>query len=109
MANEIIDLGLLAAKVATLNDVNAKMAVDTGSFIYNSTQIASFRNSIVEYHQILGYVSLHAQMYGVTSQKLDIATQCKNGIHYCQQQISKHGTMAVIDVVSILLGIFSEK
>lgn len=109
MANEIIDLGFLAAKVATLNNESAKMAVDSVSLVYNAAQIANFRNSIVEYQQILGYVSLHAQMYGVTPKKLEIATQCRNGINYCQAQINKHGTLAVVDAASILFNIFTRK
>ncbi len=109
MANEIIDLGFLAAKVATLNNENAKMAVDSVSLVYNAAQIANFRNSIAEYQQILGHVSLHAQLYGVTPQKSEIATRCKNGIDYCQTQINKHGTLTVVDAASILFKIFTRK
>lgn len=109
MANEIIDLGFLAAKVASLNNENAKMAVDGVSLVYNAMQIAQFRSSIVEYQQILSYVSLHAQYYGVTPQKEEIAIQCMKGIEHCQTQIDKHGTMAVIDAASILFSIFTKK
>ncbi len=109
MNNEIIDLGLLAAKVATLNNENAKMTVDGVSFVYNAVQIASFKNSIAQYQQILSYVSLNAQMYGVTPQKKEIATQCMRGIEHCEAQINKHGTMAAIDAASILFSIFTKK
>ncbi len=109
MNNEIIDLGFLAAKVATLNNENAKMTVDGVSLVYNTAQIANFRNSIVEYQQILSHVVLHAQIYGTTQQKLEIATQCKNGIDYCQLQINKHGTMAVVDMASILFNFFTKR
>lgn len=103
MANEIIDVGFLAAKVAALNDEKAKMAVDGVSLIYNAAQIANFKNLMADYQQILSIVSMCYRVYGsITQDEINIAQQCNDGINFCQQQIQKHGIVAATDIASLI-------
>ena len=101
--NDIIDLSLIAAKIATLNDEKSRMAVSGVSLIYNADQIKRFNCMIVEYSELLSVVTFSAKQIGYASNgHLDIAQQCKDGISFCQQQISKHQVIAVTDVAMLL-------
>ena len=108
MANEIIDIGLMAAKVAALNDERARIAVDGVSLIYNAAQFARFQGMVAEYSQLLSTVTFRARVYGyATTQELNLAKECNEGIQFCQQQMAKHGVIAATDVASLLFDAIS--
>lgn len=101
--NEIIDIGLIAAKLATLNDEKARMAVSGVSLAYNAEQIQKFNCMIVEYSELLNVVSFGVKQMGYApSGHIDIARQCTAGITFCQHQINKHQVIAVTDVAMLL-------
>lgn len=106
--NEIVDFGFLAAKVATIGDEKAKMAVDGASLAYNVAQINRFRSMMSELYQISNYVTFNAQMRGYcTKQEYDLVVECQRHISECQDQINKHGIMTMIDGASLLVGIIN--
>ena len=100
---EIIDIGLLTAKVASLNDEKARIAIGGVSLVYNSTQFARFCQMSAEYSQILSLVSFRAKLIGhTTNQELELERQANEGIQYCQQQMIKHGIISATDIASLL-------
>lgn len=104
MSNELIDIGFMTAKVAALNDERARIAVGGASLIYNATQLAKYQSMVVEYSQLLSTITFRARLYGyTTTEELNLAQQCNDGIQFCQQQIAKHGVIAATDVASLLL------
>ena len=106
--NELIDLGFLAAKVAAIGNEKAKMAVDGVSLAYNVMQINRFRHMISELYQIGNYVAFNANIRGYcTLQEYNLVLECQRQINDCQNQISKHGVMSVIDGFSILMDMIS--
>ena len=106
--NEIVDLGFLAAKVAAIGNEKAKMAVDGLSLAYNVMQINRFRHMISELYQIGNYVVFNASVRGYCSlQEYNLVLECQRQINDCQNQISKHGVMSVIDGFSLLLDMIS--
>lgn len=108
MSNEIIDIGLMAAKVAALNNERARVAVGGVSLIYNAAQFAKYQNMVAEYSQILSTITFRAKVYGYTTTKeLNIAKDCNDGIQFCQQQMAKHGIIGATDVASLLFDAIS--
>ena len=106
--NELIDLGFLAAKVAAIGNEKAKMSVDRVSLVYNVAQISRFRHMISELYQIGNYVAFNANIRGYfTLQEYSLLQECQRQINDCQNQISKHGVMSVIDGFSLLLDMIS--
>ena len=106
--NELVDIGFLAAKVATIGEEKAKMVVDGASLAYNFVQINKFRSMMSELYQISNYVTFNAQMRGgCTRQEYDLVVECQRQIGECQSQINKHGVMTIIDGASLLVGILN--
>lgn len=109
MANELIDLGFMAAKVAALQNDYAKMAVDGVSLAYNAVQIANYKAMITDYTQMLSVLSFSVQRKGyVTEQESQLAQACNNGIQQCQAQVLKHGIIAATDVASLIFGAINQ-
>lgn len=105
--NNAIDLAFLTAKVATLKDEKAKMIVEGASLTYNIAQVARFRSMIVELLQICNYIVYKARITGGCTQgEYDLALECQRQIEECNQQIAKHGTMTVVDGISLLMDMF---
>lgn len=103
MNNEIIDIGLMAAKVVALNDERARIAVGGVSLIHNTLQFSHFNNMAAEYSQLLSTITFGAKLNGyTTTEELELAKQCNEGIQFCQQQMSKYGIIAATDVASLL-------
>lgn len=108
MANEIIDIGLMAVKVAALNDERTRIAVGGVSLIYNAAQFAKFQSMVAEYSQLLSTITFTARLDGYTTiQELNLAKECNEGIQFCQQQMAKHGIIAATDVASLLFDVIS--
>ena len=106
--NELVDFGFLAAKVAAIGNEKAKMAVDGASLAYNVVQISRFRSMMTELYQISNYIAFNARVRGYcTRQEYDLVMECQRQINDCQNQISKHGVMSIIDGVSLLVGIMN--
>ena len=106
--NELVDFGFLAAKVAAIGNEKAKMAVDGVSLAYNVVQINRFRSMMTELYQISNYIAFNARVRGYcTQQEYDLVMECQRQINDCQNQISKHGVMSVIDGFSLLLDIIN--
>ena len=102
--NELVDLGILVAKDATIGNEKAKMAVDRVSLAYNVMQINRFRHMMSELYQIGNYVAFNASIRGYcTLQEYNLVLECQRQINDCQNQISKHGVMSVIDGFSLPL------
>ena len=102
--NEIIDLGFIVAKLATIKDEKARMMVGGVSLVYNVVQIARFRSMIVELSQLCNCIVYSAQMRGgYTQQEYYCVMDCQRQIEECHQQIAKHGTMSIIDGISLLI------
>lgn len=79
------------------------MAVDGVSLAYNVTQINRFRHMISELYQIGNYVVFNASVL----QEYNLVLKCQCQINDCQNHISKHGFMSVIDGFSLLTVIIS--
>ena len=106
--NELVDLGFLAAKVAAIGNEKAKMAVDGVSLAYNVMQINRFRHMMSELYQIGNYVAFNANVRGYcTLREYNLLQECQCQINDCQNQISKHGVMTVIDSFSLLMDIIN--
>lgn len=106
--NELVDFGFLAAKVAAIGNEKAKMAVDGASLAYNVVQINRFRSMMTELYQIGNYIAFNARVRGYcTQQEYDLVMECQRQINDCQNHISKHGVMSIIDGVSLLVGIMN--
>ena len=104
----IIDVAFIAAKVAAIKDEKARMIVGGASLVYNVAQIARFRSMIVELSQICNYIVSKAQIIGsYTLEEYNLAVECQRQIEECYQQIAKHGTMTVIDGISLLIDAFN--
>ena len=104
----LVDLGFLAAKGAASGTEKAKMAVDGVSLAYNVMQINRFRHMISELYQIGNYVAFNASVRGYcTLQEYNLMQECQRQINDSQNQISKHGVMAVIDGFSLLMDMIS--
>lgn len=107
--NNAIDLAFLTSKVATLKDEKAKMIVEGASLAYNIIQVARFRSMIVELSQICNYIVYKARITGgYTQGEYDLALECQKQIKECNQQIAKHGTMTVVDGISLLIDMFGD-
>ena len=103
--NEIVDLGFLAAKVAAIGNEKAKMTVDGASLAYNLVQVGRFKSMMSELYKIANYVVFNAEIRGYcTKQEYDLVMECYRQISDCQNQISKHGVMSIVDGLSILVG-----
>ena len=108
MNNTVIDVAFIAAKLATIKNEKARMIVGGASLAYNVVQIARFRSMIVELSQICNYIVSKAQIIGLyTQEEYNLAVDCQRQIEECYQQITKHGTMTVIDGISLLIDAFS--
>lgn len=106
--NELVDFGFLAAKVAAIGNEKAKMAVDGTSLAYNVVQINRFRSMMTELYQISNYIAFNARVRGYcTQQEYDLVMDCQRQINDCQNQISKHGVMSIVDGTSLLVGIIN--
>ena len=103
MNNNVIDVTFIAAKIAAIKNEKARMIVGGASLLYNSVQIARFRSMIVELYQICGQIASKALIIGsLTQEEYNLALECQRQIGECYQQISKYGTMTVIDSISML-------
>ena len=70
----------------------------------NFLRIIRFRQMIVE----LSYIVLKAQLIGsYTQEEYNLAIECQRQIQECNQQIAKHGTMTMLDGISLLIDAFS--
>lgn len=59
---------------------------------------------VVEYSQILSTITFRARIYGyTTTQELNIAKECNDGIQFCQQQMARHGIIGATDVAFIIV------
>lgn len=106
--NELFDFGFLAAKVAALGNEKAKMAVDGASLAYNVVQINRFRSMMTELYQISNYIAFNARVRGYcTQQEYDLVMECQRQINDCQNHISKHDVMSIVDGASLLVGIIN--
>lgn len=106
--NELVDFGFLAAKVAAIGNEKAKMAVDGASLAYNVVQINRFRSMMTELYQICNYIAFNARVRGYCTQhEYDLVVECQRQINDCQNQISKHGVMSIVDGTSLLVGIIN--
>ena len=82
--NEVIDLAFIAAKVAAMRDEKARM--------------------IVEFSQLCNYIVCVARFRGYcTQEEYNIVIECQQHIEDCNRQIAKHGTMTIIDGISLLI------
>ena len=108
MNNNIIDIAFIAAKIASIKDEKARMMVGSASIVYDIAQIARFRQMIVELSQICNYIVLKAQLIGsYTQEEYNLAIECQRQIQECNQQIAKHGTMTMLDGISLLIDAFN--
>ena len=83
------------------------MIVEGASLAYNIAQVARFRSMIVELLQICNYIVYKARITGGCTQgEYDLALECQRQIEECNQQIAKHGTMTVVDGISLLMDMF---
>lgn len=99
-----IDLGFIAAKIATINDEKARMIVGSASLVYNIAQVSRFQAMIVELSQLCNCLVYNAQIKGgYTQQEYDLVMDCKRQIEECNNQIAKHGTMSILDGISLLI------
>lgn len=107
--NEIIDLGFIAAKLATIKNEKARMMVGGASLIYNAAQIARFRSMIVELTQYCNCIVFSARMRGeYTEEEYRIVMDCQRQIEECYQQMAKHDTMTLLDGISLLIEGFNQ-
>ena len=61
-----------------------------------------------ELYQIGNYVVFNADVRGYcTLPEYNLVLECKRQINDCQNQISKHGVMSVIDGFSLLLDVIN--
>ena len=95
MNNSVIDVAFIAAKVAAIKNEKARMIVGGASLVYNVAQICNY---IVSKAQIIG---------SYTIEEYNLAVECQRQIEECHQQIAKHGTMTVIDGISLLIDAFN--
>ena len=98
----------IAAKIASIKDEKTRMMVRGASIVYSIAQIARFRQMIVELSQICNYIVSKAQLIGsYTQDEYNLAVECQKQIEECNQQIAKHGTMTILDGISLLIDAFS--
>lgn len=106
--NNIIDIALMATKLATIKDEKARMMVGGVSVVYNVAQILRFRSMIVELSQICFMIDHKARCRGeYTEGEYKLMQECKREIIACNQEIEKHGVMTVIDGISLLVDAFN--
>lgn len=108
MANELIDITFIAAKIAALNNEKARVTVGALSLVYNGSQFLYYQKMVAEYSQYLSVLTYKATVHGYAAQEdLVLANQCKEGIQFCQIQMAKHGGIAALDVASLLIDTIS--
>ena len=108
MNNSAIDIAFIATKIAAIKDEKARMIVGGASLVYNASQMARYRSMIVELSQICSYIVSKAQIIGsYTQDEYNLAVECQRQIEECNQQIAKHGTMTIIDGISLLIDAFN--
>lgn len=108
MNNNVMDVAFIAAKLALIKDEKARMIVGGASIVYNIAQIERFRRMIVELSQICNYIVSKAQLIGsYTQEEYNLAIESQRQIEECNQQISKYGTMTMLDGISLLIDAFS--
>ena len=77
-------------------------------YVYNVMQVNRFRHMMSELYQIGNYVVFNASVRGYCSlQEYNLVLECQRQINDCQNQISKHGVMSVIDGFSLLMDIIN--
>lgn len=102
--NNITDFVLMAAKIAAIKDEKARMIVGKVSLVYSIAQIAKFQSIIVELSKICSYIVYKAQFTGsYTQEEYNLAIECQRQIEDCNEQIAQHGTMTIIDSISLLV------
>ncbi len=80
------------------------MMVGGAFLVYNAVQIARFRSMIVELSQYCNCIVFSARMRGgYTAKEYRIVMDYKRQIEECSNQIAKHGTMTLIDGISLLI------
>lgn len=108
MNNNVMDMAFIAAKLASIKNEKARMMVGGASIVYNIAQIERFRRMIVELSQICNYIVSKAQLIGsYTQEEYNLAIECQRQIEECNHQIAKHGTMTILDGISLLIDAFS--
>ena len=106
--NNIIDIALMTAKLATIKDEKARMMVGGVSLVYNVAQISRFRSMIVELSQICFMIDYKARCRGkYTEEEYKLIQECNREIVECNREIEKHGAMTVIDGISLLIDAFT--
>ena len=102
--NEAVDIAFIAAKVAAMKDEKARMIVGGASLVYNVSQIGRFKAMIVEFSQLCNYIVYIARLRGYyTQEEYNLVIECQHHIEECNQQIAKHGTMTILDGISLLI------
>ena len=106
--NNIIDIALMTAKLATIKDEKARMMVGGVSVVYNVAQISRFRSMIVELSQICFMIDYKAKIRGkYTDEEYKLIQECKREIEICNQEIEKYGVMTVMEGISLLVDAFT--
>ena len=63
---------------------------------------------MTELYQIGNYIAFNAIVRGYcTQQEYDLVMECQCQINDCQNHISKHGVMSIVDGASLLVGIIN--
>ena len=63
---------------------------------------------IVGLSHICNYIVSKAQLIGsYTQEEYNLAIECQRQIQECNQHIAKHGTMTMLDGISLLIDAFS--
>lgn len=102
--NEMTDIAFIAAKIAAIKDEKVRLMVGGTSLIYNAAQIIRFKSMIVKLSQICNYIVTVAQIKGgYTQDEYNLALECQLQIEECNEQITKYGTMSIIDGISLLI------
>ena len=107
--SQSIDIALLAAKLATLNDEKARLVINATSFAYNVAEVSRLQSLLVEYSQICHYVVLNAKYRGYyTDEESKLVHDCQRHVTECTQLLAKHRTMTVVDGISLIVEMMHE-
>lgn len=65
---------------------------------------ARFKAMIVEFSQLCNYIVYVARLRGCyTQEEYNLVIEYQHHIEECNQQIAKHGTMTILDGISLLI------
>lgn len=64
---------------------------------------------IVKLSQICNYIVYKAQITGeYTQEEYNLVLECQRQIKECNQQITKYGTMTIVDGIALLIDMFGK-